>query len=99
MTRIRALASTAFLALSLAVAAPALAQEDHGDGTTTTEASTPAEETAPAIVVEIGEEAPESEAWTFRYLVPTFMALTAIAVLATLIGYVLRVRARYVVRR
>lgn len=98
MTRLRIPALLFVVVLPLLLAAPVLAQEDH-DAPTTTEAETPAEGPAPAVVVEIGEEAPESEAWTFRYLVPTLIALTGLIVAVTLVGYVLRVRARYVVRR
>jgi predicted cobalt transporter CbtA len=97
MTRLRTVTLLALVALPLVLTAPVLAQEEPAP--TTTEAETPAEGPAPAVVVEIGEEAPESEAWTFRYLVPTLMALTGLIVVLTLVGYVLRVRARYVVKR
>lgn len=95
MTRIRTFSLLALLALPLLIAAPALAQEEPAPATT----AAPSDGPSPAVVVEDATEAPESDAWTFRYMVPTLMALTGLIVVATLVGYVLRVRARYVVKR
>jgi len=56
---------------------------------------------APAIVVEAEtEEAGESDqAWTFRFLVPTVLAMAGLAVAATIMLYGVRVRGRYRVVR
>ena len=40
-------------------------------------------------------EAIEDEAWTFRFLVPAALVISAIAVLATVAVYTFRVKARY----
>lgn len=79
-----------FLALVAVVAvlgvSPAFAQsEDAGDS----------ERTGPAVLVEEDAAAPEEEAWTFRYLVPTLLGVTGIGVVAVVIGYGVRVRGRY----
>lgn len=63
------------------------------------ESEEPASEDVPAVVVEGGDEAEEDEAWTFRYMVPTFMALTGLVVVAVVVGYFVRVRSRYVVKQ
>jgi hypothetical protein len=49
----------------------------------------------PAVVLDDGPEALEEEAWTFRFLVPTLLLVTAIAVPLVIVGYGIRVRARY----
>lgn len=85
MHRLRLLLAvlTVFVVLS---AVPAFAQSDGaGDG----------DPTGPAVVVEDDTAAPEEEAWTFRYLVPTLLAITGIAVAGVAIGYGVRVRSRY----
>jgi len=43
------------------------------------------------------DEAPavEEDAWTFRYLVPTLMGASGIALFGVALGYALRVRGRY----
>ena len=64
-------------------AAPALArQEMTGDD-------------APAVVLEDESPAPEEAAWTFRYLVPTLIGATGIAIAVVVLGYGVRVRGRY----
>jgi hypothetical protein len=62
---------------------PASAQED------------PAPSNEPAVVV--GEEpAPLAEdAWTFRFLVPTLLAITGIAIAGVILGYGVKVKGRY----
>jgi hypothetical protein len=51
--------------------------------------------TGPAVVVEEPAPAPEDEAWTFRFLIPTLVGATGLAIAAVAIGYGVRVRARY----
>lgn len=64
-------------------AAPALArQEMTGDN-------------APAVVLEDESAAPEEAAWTFRYLVPSLIGATGIAIFVVVLGYGVRVRGRY----
>jgi len=63
--------------------APAIAQEEMtGDN-------------APAVVLE--DEAPEikEDAWTFRFLVPTLLGMTGVAILGIGLGYAVRIRGRY----
>lgn len=69
-----------FFALGVA---PAMAQQEMtGDD-------------APAIVLE-DEKAPvEEPAWTFRYLVPTLLGVSAIAIGFVVVAYGVRVRGRY----
>ncbi|MDX1469763.1 MAG: hypothetical protein R3258_10525 [Acidimicrobiia bacterium] len=73
------------LGVVLTVAAPALAQEDSGD-----EGYTPA--------VQL-EDQPEQEVladWTYRYVIPTGLALAAVVILMTSIRYFTNVvRKRY----
>jgi len=82
MTRLRILLvlCAALLALGLT---PALAQEDMTG------------EDAPAVVLETESEPPEEEAWTFRFLVPTLLVATAVAVPLVIVAYGVRVRSRY----
>lgn len=68
------------LALTLG-AAPAFAQETT-DGT------------GPAVVIEDAPPPPADEAWTFRFLVPTVLAMSGLAIAATAVGYAAR-RRRY----
>lgn len=49
----------------------------------------------PAVTVEDAAPAPEEDAWTFRFLIPTLIGATALAVGAVVIGYGVRVRGRY----
>jgi hypothetical protein len=51
--------------------------------------------TGPAVVVEEDAAAPEEEAWTFRFLIPTLIGATGLALAAVAIGYGVRVRGRY----
>ena len=81
MNRIRLLVALAAV-LAVMAAAPAAAQEDMpGDG--------------PAVVIEAEPEPLGEEAWTFRFLVPTLLLATAIAVPLVIVGYGVRVRGRY----
>ncbi len=82
MQRLRFLLA-AFLVLFVLGLAPAIAQEEMtGDN-------------APAVVIEDESPAAEEDAWTFRYLVPTLMGASGIAILGVALGYALRVRGRY----
>lgn len=84
MNRIRLL--FAVVAVFLMLGAPAFAQtEDVEDEP----------RMGPAVIVEEDVAAPEEEAWTFRYLVPTLIAATGIAVTGVAIGYAVRIRSRY----
>jgi len=95
MARIRLLLAFALLALILAIGPAALAQEGTtGDSTATTGAGD-----APAVVVDTTPAAVEQDAWTFRFLVPTVLAISGIALIGVLAGYGLRVRGRYRVAR
>ena len=51
--------------------------------------------TGPAVTVEDEPPAPAEEAWTFRFLIPTLIGATGLAVAAVAIGYGVRVRGRY----
>lgn len=79
MPRVRAVLAVVTLALSLG-AAPAFAQETTG--------------TEPAVVIEEPAPLPADEAWTFRFLVPTVLAMSGLALAATAVGYAAR-RRRY----
>ncbi len=87
MSRLRTLFALTCLLVVLGVA-PALAQEEP----------TPSG-SEPAVVVDDGAALPTEDAWTFRFLVPTVLALSGLAVVATVIGYGVRVRSRYRVVR
>jgi len=82
MKRLRLLLA-AFLVLFLLGVTPVMAQEEVTD------------ENAPAVVIEDDAPAVEEDAWTFRYLVPTLMGATGIAILGVALGYAVRVRGRY----
>ena len=63
--------------------APAFAQAETPEGN------------QPAVVVEDEAGDEEDEAWTFRYLVPTLIGGSGLALLAVVLGYGVRVRGRY----
>ena len=85
MARVRILIALVCLAFALGVA-PGGAQE------------TPSGDT-PAVVVDDGAPIEADDAWTFRFLVPTVLALSGIALAVTVIGYRVRIRSRYRVVR
>jgi hypothetical protein len=85
MTRLRTLLSLVCLALALGVA-PATAQEAPSGDT-------------PAVVVEESAPIAAEPAWTFRFLVPTVLALSGLALAAAVVGYRVRLRGRYRVVR
>lgn len=82
MRRYTITAMIAVAILSLSVGS-ALAGEGAppGDGPAVTQAEPPALD--------------EDEAWTFRYLVPTLLAMGVLAVVATVVAYGRRVKGRY----
>ena len=82
MTRLRSSFAVLGLLLTLGVG-PAAAQE-----TTTTV------EGGPAVLVQDPAAPAGDEAWTFRFLVPTVLATSGLALVATAIGYRAR-RRRY----
>lgn len=83
MKSLRATIALLGLLLTLGVG-PAAAQES----TTTTAAG------SPAVVVQEPATPPGDEAWTFRFLVPTVLATSGLALAATALGYRAR-RRRY----
>lgn len=54
---------------------------------------------APAVTVGEPAPTPEDEAWTFRYLVPTLLAMSAVGLGITAFAYARRVKGRYRVAR
>jgi len=52
-------------------------------------------------VVVVGDEVapPAEDAWTFRFLVPTLIALTGVVVAGVALGYGIRIKGRYRVSR
>ena len=99
---------TAPMALDVAAPAPVFAQEDAPVFTqedawlfAQEDAWVFAQEDArqPAVVVSEESGAAEDQAWTFRFLVPTVLAIAVLALGATLLAYVVRVRGRYRVAR
>jgi hypothetical protein len=92
VTRLRSLLVLALLLALVAVAGagPASAQE-------------PADQApsglVPAGTVPPSDQAAEDEAWTFRFLVPTLLALAGLTLAAVVLFYGVRVRGRYRVVR
>ena len=73
----------AFLIFFVVGVVPAIAQEETtGDN-------------APAVVIEDEAPAGEEDAWTFRYLVPSLLGASGIAILGVALGYAVRIRGRY----
>jgi hypothetical protein len=96
----RAGALFSVVALILAFASPAFAtaESEEPEGEAPAVAPAPAAEDVPEPAVPI-EEAPPADAtpeWTFRFLLPTTLALGGLAVVGTTIAYFVRVtKARY----
>lgn len=65
-----------------------------GVGTAAAQETTTTVEGGPAVVVEEPVSPPSEDAWTFRFLVPTVLATSGLALAATAIGYRAR-RRRY----
>lgn len=53
----------------------------------------------PAVTVGEPAPTPEDEAWTFRFLVPTLLAMSAVGLGLTVLAYARRVKGRYRVAR
>ncbi|HSR16272.1 MAG TPA: hypothetical protein VLL51_10990 [Gemmatimonadales bacterium] len=92
------------IALALTVAAgpwyAASAQEEPpSQDTTTVEEPGFQPGREPAVVLQPEQPAAETQAWTFRYLVPTLLTLASLVLLAVLLYYGFRVRGRYRVVR
>jgi hypothetical protein len=87
MTRIRLLFALLLLSLALATMPAALALGE------------PAPEEGPAVVVDEEAEPPAEDAWTFRFLVPTLLVMTGIALVGVVVAYRVRVQGRYRVSR
>jgi hypothetical protein len=85
MARVSTVIALVCLAFALGMA-PALAQEAPSGDT-------------PAVVVDDGAPVVAEDAWTFRFLVPTVLAVSGLALAVTVIGYGVRVRSRYRVVR
>lgn len=83
MTRARAFIVILLLLFALGTMPASLAQEEPAPGN------------EPAVVV--GEEPapPAEDAWTFRFLVPTLLAVTGLALVGVILGYGVRVKGRY----
>lgn len=96
MHRIRVAFAVTFVLLMLA--APAVAAVGDAPrlaAQTDVEDVEDEDRSGPAVLVEEDVAAPEEDAWTFRYLIPTLLGATGLAVAAVVIGYGVRVRARY----
>lgn len=89
-----AAAFTLAAVLVLMAAPAAMATEEPAapdTGSVTEEFSGP----PPAVVIDETAAAEDDPAWTFRYLVPTLLALTIAVIGIVLIVYALRIRGRY----
>lgn len=101
MTGMRALWRIGTIAVVLTLALPVAAQqEEETTDTTGVSDTTVAGEVAPGAepAVPAAEEPPAEELpdWTYRYLIPTLLALAALVVVATTIQYFMQVvRKRY----
>lgn len=95
MKRLRTVLVFALVALVLVIGPAALAQTDSTvDSTSTTIVGD-----APALVVDTTPAPAAEDAWTFRFLVPTLLAISGIALVGVVAGYGLRIRSRYRVAR
>ncbi|MGH8873651.1 MAG: hypothetical protein ACRDVM_00115 [Acidimicrobiia bacterium] len=98
------LCSLAVAGLIFASIVPAFAQEEgatttvqeEGPGTTVGEEEAPTITIQPAVPAEEPPPQQEEPAWTYRYLIPTGLALAVLAVFVTVVQYFVRVvRNRY----
>ena len=53
----------------------------------------------PALIISDEAAAEDDPAWTFRYLVPTLLVLTALILAVVAVAYAIRVKGRYRVAR
>ena len=85
--------------VSFAPVAIAAAQEE-GEVAETTETTVGFPEgREPAVVLSEGGEAEDDPAWTFRYLVPTLLVLSGLALAGLIVWYGVGVKGRYRVVR
>ncbi len=70
--------------LSTATLAAEEGEDGAADETTTTIADSGL---TPAVEVDAGDEAPAQADWTYRYLIPTGLALAALIILVTSVKY------------
>lgn len=90
----RTLVLAALAACLMLVAGPAMAAPSHTAPVTAELAA----QSDPYIEVDGAEDEPAEPQWTYRFLVPTSIALTVLLVIGTVVGYFVRVvRARYTV--
>lgn len=91
--------SLMILALLATTVLPATATEEPTDTTAATEttvASSGGSGTEPAVTVPVEAADTGPDDWTYRYLIPTLIALAVLVVIATTIQYFLQVvRKRY----
>jgi len=96
------LAVVVLLAVALVgvAALPGLAPAAAGqEEETTDEVQLPADQQPAVPIAETEATAETEEAWTFRFLVPTLLAIATVAIVLTVLLYAVRVRGRYRVVR
>ena len=94
----RAAALLSLMALFLALASPALAtaESEESEGEAPVPAQISEDVPEPAVLIEDPPPADATPEWTFRFLLPTTLALGGLAVVGTTIAYFVRVtKARY----
>ena len=85
--------------LVVAPVVTAWAQEEGADDGAAEATQTYEPGTEPAVVLSDGGAEEDDPAWTFRYLVPTLLVASAIALLGLAVWYGLGVKGRYRVAR
>lgn len=83
------------LLLVLLIAAPATASDEPAGAPAGDSVEAVTDGPVPAIVVPADTGAEEDTAWTFRYLVPTLLALAVLTVGGVILFYGFRVKGRY----
>lgn len=83
----------------LGTAAPAFGQEGDAPPGEPETSSTFADDRTPAVVLSEDAGAEDEAAWTFRYLVPTVLAISVMTLALVFFLYGYRVRGRYRVVR
>lgn len=102
MTRrlLRVLLPLALIVTVAFAAAGIAAAQEEGEVAETTETTVGFPEgREPAVQIAEAGEAESDPAWTFRYLVPTLLALTGLLLLALFVWYLLGIKGRYRVVR
>lgn len=97
MRTVRYLTLALLATVALSMALPGSATEDAPAATTTTvDPATAQPGYEPAVVIAPAVDTPIDQAWTTKFLVPTGLVIAAIAMLATVVMYFVRVvRTRY----